>query len=88
MTRRYLVAGRVQGVGFRQFVRLEARRMNLGGWVRNLQDGRVETVASAERDVLQLFEERLRQGPPLSRVDAVAAEDIGEAAFDNFEVRS
>jgi acylphosphatase len=87
MTRRFLVTGRVQGVGFRQFVRSEARRMNLRGWVRNREDGRVETVVSAERDVLQLFELALRNGPPLSRVDSLDTEEIAEMMFDDFEVR-
>ncbi len=87
MTQRYVVSGRVQGVGFRDFVRGEARRMNLRGWVRNREDGRVETVVTAEKDVLDLFEKSLRSGPLLARVDALDTEAIADMAFDDFEVR-
>ncbi len=87
MTRRYLVAGRVQGVGFRYFVRAQARRMNVRGWVRNTPDGRVEAVATAEVDVLVLFEERLRRGPELSLVDGLEVSDLVEESFAGFEVR-
>ncbi len=87
MTRRYLVGGRVQGVGFRDFVRAHARRMNVRGWVRNTPDGRVEAVATAEADVLALFEARLREGPQLARVDSVEAAERAEEEFVFFEVR-
>lgn len=87
MTRRYLVGGVVQGVGFRHFVRTHALRMNVKGWVRNTPDGGVEAVATAERDVLDLFEARLREGPQLSKVASVQAEDLDDQGFEVFEVR-
>lgn len=60
--------GRVQGVGFRYFVRAEARRLGLDGWVRNEQDGSVAVVAEGPRPDLERFERQLRKGPPGSDV--------------------
>ena len=87
-TRRYVISGRVQGVGFRYFVRLQARKMNVGGWVRNLPDGRVEALATAEADVLALFESALRSGPSLSLVEKVETAEEAPTDFDSFEVRA
>ena len=67
--RRYLFRGRVQGVGFRYFVRDLARDAGLAGWVRNLSDGRtVEAVAEGTSEQLQRFAGEARQGPPGSYV--------------------
>lgn len=68
-----LVQGRVQGVGFRQFTCRAAVQLGLTGWVRNLPDGRVEIVAEGEDLPLTSFMALIRQGPPLSRVDAISA---------------
>jgi acylphosphatase len=87
LTRRYLVEGLVQGVGFRYFVRSHARRMNIRGWVRNTPDGRVEVVASAHEEVLELFAGQLQKGPELSRVDAVKVTELDEEPHDGFEVK-
>lgn len=77
MTRakRYVVSGRVQGVGFRAFVADAAGAEGLSGWVRNLPDQRVEAHAEGDAEALGRFEWRLRQGPPASRVDEVVGED-------------
>ncbi len=71
MTRRFLVTGRVQGVGFRYFVRREARRLGLNGWVRNLPDGEVEVLASGTAAALAVLEAALRRGPPMASVTNV-----------------
>ena len=72
---RAVVRGRVQGVGFRQFVEWRARRLGLTGWVRNLPDGAsVEVAAEGPRTALEELLRALREGPRLSRVDAVEAE--------------
>jgi acylphosphatase len=73
--RRYLVRGRVQGVGFRYFVHKEALRLGLRGWVRNLDDGRVEALAEGPADVLAEFEGALHRGPRWADVRGV---DIAE----------
>ena len=71
LTRRFVISGRVQGVGFRYFVQRVAVRESIRGWVRNLDDGRVETAAAGEADAMERFELALRQGPPAARVDHV-----------------
>lgn len=68
---RYLVHGRVQGVGFRWFVRREADRLGLAGYVRNLPDGTVEVVARGEPSELTLLERVLERGPAFAHVDDV-----------------
>ncbi len=87
MTRRFLVTGRVQGVGFRAFVARAARDLGVSGWVRNRENGGVEAVASADPDTLASFEAVLRKGPRLSRVDGVEVEAAAEEACGRFEVR-
>ncbi|OLB52262.1 MAG: hypothetical protein AUI08_00975 [Gemmatimonadetes bacterium 13_2_20CM_2_65_7] len=62
--RRWIVRGRVQGVGFRWFVMREAERLELGGFVRNLPDGAVEVVSQGPETALEKLESKLRQGPP------------------------
>ena len=76
MTRRFLVAGMVQGVGFRWYVARHARALGLAGFARNLPDGCVEVVATgAEPAALGRLEELLRAGPAHARVDRVDAQD-------------
>ena len=77
--RRFLVRGRVQGVGFRWFVEREAHILQIAGWVRNNHDGTVEVLAQGTRDQLSGLRSRLREGPRAARVDDVeesAAEPI------------
>lgn len=69
--RRFLVRGRVQGVGFRWFVEREAHMLGIAGWVRNKSDGSVEVLAIGSRDQLLGLRSRLRQGPRAARVDDV-----------------
>jgi len=69
--RRFLVRGRVQGVGFRWFVEREAHILGIHGWVRNNPDGSVEVLAMGTRDQLAGLRSRLRAGPRAARVDTV-----------------
>jgi acylphosphatase len=69
--RRFLVRGRVQGVGFRWFVESEARTLGISGWVRNNADSSVEVLAMGSRDQLAGLRSRLRAGPRAARVDDV-----------------
>ena len=66
--RRFLIAGRVQGVGFRFFAREAAAREGLRGFVRNLEDGRVEVEAEGDQAALERLERSLHQGPPGAKI--------------------
>ena len=72
-TQRIYVSGRVQGVGYRDFIVRSAQRLGVTGWVRNLHDGRVEMVAAGRDEALGALTEACRQGPPLARVEHVEA---------------
>jgi acylphosphatase len=70
------VTGRVQGVGFRYFVKDAADSLGLAGWVRNSFDRSVECEAQGEESDLEEFCSKLRQGPPLSRVKDVVTNEL------------
>jgi acylphosphatase len=69
--RRFVVTGRVQGVGFRWFVEKEASDLGLSGWVRNRQDGTVEVLAAGSKEKLDALYDILQRGPRAARVDFV-----------------
>lgn len=82
--RRVLVRGRVQGVWFRDSCRAEARRAGVGGWVRNLADGRVEAAFEGETDAVDKMVEWCHHGPPSASVvdiDVVDEAPEGETTF-------
>jgi acylphosphatase len=74
IARRYLIGGRVQGVGFRYFAQASAEREGLQGWVRNRPDGSVEALAEGEAEAVERFERSIRHGPPGARVEQVEIE--------------
>ncbi len=81
------VSGRVQGVFFRDHTRRWAASLGLKGWVRNVYDGRVEIIAEGEKGKVESLIDRLREGPPISRVENVEVtweEYTGE--FSDFRV--
>lgn len=86
-TARFVVAGRVQGVGFRWFVRKRALGLGLRGWVRNLADGRVETIAEGDPAALDQLEAVLRDGPEAAVVASVTREPGPAVAEPGFEIR-
>jgi acylphosphatase len=69
------VSGRVQGVGYRQFVHGAAERIGVGGYVRNLADGRVEVYAIGKDAQLRTLLEELRRGPRHAIVEEVGETD-------------
>ena len=88
VARRFLVSGRVQGVGFRYFVRIEGQREGLLGWVRNRLDGRVEIECEGDQEAVARFEQAIRQGPPGARVDEMTAETLPNGLLDrSFTIR-
>jgi acylphosphatase len=78
--RRFVVRGRVQGVGFRWFVEREAHMLGVSGWVRNNADGSVEVLAMGTREQLMGLRSRLQQGPRAARVDGVEEKDAQPVA--------
>lgn len=79
IARRFIVSGRVQGVGFRYFAQDAARREGINGYVTNQDDGTVEAVAEGESEAIERFERALRRGPSKSRVEQVMVDDIEPA---------
>ena len=82
IARRYLIAGRVQGVGFRWFAETVAAREGLHGWVRNRPDGLVEAQAEGEAEAIERFERALRHGPPAARVEHVEVDHVEPSGRD------
>ena len=85
--RRFLVSGRVQGVGFRYAARQAGRDLGLAGFVCNRADGRVECVACGDTDRLARLEQWLRRGPPGAQVTDVVRESVAAQAFEDFAIR-
>ena len=85
---RLLISGRVQGVWFRESMRQEALKLGATGWVRNLPDGRVETVACGDEATLDKLLEWTRLGPPLASVSNIDSQEIPEETFSSFEKRN
>lgn len=86
---RFVVQGRVQGVGFRAATQRKALFLGLHGWVRNREDGAVEgAVTGSSAAELAAFSAWLRQGPPGARVDACTWQATNETIDeDGFLVR-
>jgi acylphosphatase len=86
--RRFIVTGRVQGVGFRFFTRDAAMREGVTGWVANRADGCVEAYVEGEADAVTRLERDIRRGPPGARVEDVQvdAEEPG-GAYIRFDIR-
>ena len=88
VARRYVISGRVHGVGFRFFTEATAAREGLDGWVRNLPDGRVEIAAEGDAEALERFERHIRHGPPGASVDHVEVDEATPSArHTGFSIR-
>ncbi|MGE0152489.1 MAG: acylphosphatase [Reyranellaceae bacterium] len=83
---RLTIAGRVQGVGYRDWAVRQARSLGLKGWVRNRRDGTVEALAVGPDEAVQLFVQACHRGPAMARVERVALEPaqgiVGETGFE------
>ncbi len=85
---RWVISGRVQGVGFRWFVLRAAQRLGVTGWARNLWDGRVEVMGQGTLPMLHDFQKGLHEGPRLSRVEKVEKIEVTSevSTFKSFEI--
>jgi acylphosphatase len=83
-----IVHGTVQGVSFRYYARQEALRLDLTGWVRNLPDRTVETLAIGAREQLEKYHQWLQHGPREAHVDFVATtwSDSPQQTYESFEI--
>ena len=86
IVKQYLVRGTVQGVGFRSFAVKVARQNDLNGFVRNLRDGSLEIIIEGNEWAVKLFDEGIREGPPLARVDEIRVE-VREPVGDLLEFK-
>jgi acylphosphatase len=83
-----LIQGRVQGVAYRAFAYDQAFRYGLNGWVRNLEDGRVELEVEGDQAVIGEYLGDLKKGPPVARVDQTVVEWVEPTGQTNgFHVR-
>ena len=86
--RKYVISGKVQGVGYRYFATRVARELSIKGWVRNLPDGRVEALAHGPLARLKRFAAELRIGPPRAEVLTVEVEDVvADGKIEGFQIR-
>jgi len=84
----FIIAGKVQGIFFRDFVRKKASALGVVGYVRNLKNGDVEVVASGDEKKLKELEKECRKGPFMSNVTNLKLEDIElDEIFEEFVVR-
>lgn len=81
-----IVTGDVQGVGFRQFIRYQARKLNVKGWVKNLPDGNVEAVFAGEAKNVEKMIKFAENGPMIAEVKSVDTEEIPDESFEAFEI--
>jgi len=86
MAKHLLIAGRVQGVGFRYSMAEEAERLGVTGWVRNRRDGTVEAVVDGDPQRLEAILAWARRGPRGARVTDVRISEIA-GSFERFETR-
>jgi acylphosphatase len=84
--KRYFVRGRVQGVGFRYFVERVAAELNLTGYTRNLDDGRVEVYAAGSPAKLAELSQRLWKGPRFADVRGVEEQDAAVQQYGSFRI--
>jgi acylphosphatase len=75
LARKYLISGRVQGVGFRFFTERVANQLGILGYVKNCYDGKVEVYAIGDADSLDEFKRHLAEGPRSARVTSVQETD-------------
>ena len=82
------IKGRVQGVGFRQFVKQKALDFGIKGWVKNMPDGSVLVKAEASEKDMEPFVDHLRRGPSMSRVDNFLKDKMNvTSGFSDFGIK-
>ncbi|MGI8419858.1 MAG: acylphosphatase [Candidatus Levyibacteriota bacterium] len=82
------ISGTVQGIGYRQFVKSNAKKLDLTGWVRNTEDGGVEAVLQGEEAMITMIIEQCKQGPFMAEVQQLGFEwEEIEEKFADFTIQ-
>jgi len=82
-----IISGSVQGIGYRSWMKHQAKRLSLAGWVKNREDGAVESIVQGDSASIQQLIDRVHLGPPLASVSSVVEEQIvTDAKYDDFIV--
>lgn len=82
------LSGRVQGVGFRSFIKRNAERLSLSGWAKNLLDGRVELVFAGKKEEVKKMVELIEEGPRFADVrDLEIKKREYEGKYSDFKIR-
>jgi acylphosphatase len=88
VARRFVIMGRVQGVGYRFHAAEAARVEGVHGWVRNREDGAVEAFVEGEAEAVERVERALRRGPAMARVESVDVQPaVASGRMTGFQVR-
>ena len=82
-----MISGNVQGVGFRASMRRRARNNDVTGWVKNLENGKVEAVLEGEEDNLAKIMEWARKGPNIANVENIELEEKEPEYIETFEIK-
>jgi len=80
------ISGNVQGVGYRQFVKSNARKLGITGWVRNAEDGGVEAVFQGEESMIEVLVSACKKGPFLAEVEQIGFEWEEASSLQTFEI--
>ncbi|MGE3063574.1 MAG: acylphosphatase [bacterium] len=86
-SKKIIVKGRVQGIGYRYFVRDEAGKIGIKGWVKNLSNGNVLILAQGEKTDVDDFIERVKVGNVYARIDEIEIRDAGEEDLIDFQIK-
>ena len=85
-TLKIFIMGNVQGVYFRQFVKKKADELKLKGFVRNLEDGRVEIVVEGRDEKVNEMTESCKKGAPQANVKEIQTQELSNQGFDSFKI--
>jgi acylphosphatase len=86
VSRRFVISGRVQGVGFRWFTQDAAQTEGVVGWVRNLPDGRVEALIEGDEEAVTRVERAIRRGPRGARIEDVFTDAQEPGGYRSFTI--